>query len=146
MIWIMNSLIGVVSEFEMCWIKLNYFGAWCPLKSHTYLNQQLSGAVLFKFVWPFSGQQALKELTPRSFPYLRIFMIKLFTFKGNPNFQGISNWILQILYHYSRKQEIKNQKLTIYWIKCWYLFLPFILITATRAFFASIKGRVFSLL
>ena len=39
------------------------FNAWCPLKGHTHLNLQLSAAGLFKYVWPFSGHQALKGQT-----------------------------------------------------------------------------------
>ena len=31
------------------------FSAWCPLKGHTYLNKPF-----FKYVWPFTGYQALK--------------------------------------------------------------------------------------
>ena len=36
------------------------FSAMCPLNGHVYLNLQLKAAGLFKFVWPFSGHQALK--------------------------------------------------------------------------------------
>ena len=42
-------------------------------------------------------------------------------FKGNPNFQGILNWIIQILYYHCRKQHKNIEKLTDYWTKCRYL-------------------------
>ena len=34
--------------------------AWSPLKGHTYLNLQLSVKGFFKYIWTFSGHQALK--------------------------------------------------------------------------------------
>ena len=49
-------------------------------------------------------------------------------------FQGILNWILQILHHYCRERHRKNKKLTVYWTKCCYYFLPFSLLTAFCAF------------
>ena len=59
-------------------------------------------------------------------------------FKGNPNFQGILNWILQILHYYCRKQRknIENVVMSL----CPSLF------TATCAPFAFLCGRVFSVL
>ena len=38
------------------------FNAWCSLKGHTYLtNLQLLVEGLCKYVWPFSGNQAIKR-------------------------------------------------------------------------------------
>ena len=46
------------SEFSF---NILTFNAWCPLKGHTYVtNLQLKATGLFKYVWPFSGHQALK--------------------------------------------------------------------------------------
>ena len=57
---------------------------------------------------------------------------KDFPFEGNPNFQGILDWILQILHYYCRKQHkniensrIIEQNLVLSW--------PFSLFTATCA-------------
>ena len=36
------------------------FSAWCPLKSHRYLNLQLKAAVLVGYVLPFNEHQTLK--------------------------------------------------------------------------------------
>ena len=36
------------------------FSAWCPLKSHIYLNLQLKTAVLVGYVLPFNEHQTLK--------------------------------------------------------------------------------------
>ena len=36
------------------------FSAWCPLKSHIYLNLQLKAAVLVGYVLPFNEHQTLK--------------------------------------------------------------------------------------
>ena len=52
-------------------------------------------------------------------------------FEGNPNFQGMLNWILQILHYYCRREH-KYWKLTDYWTKCCSLF-AFSLFTATCA-------------
>ena len=38
----------------------------------------------------------------------------------------------------------KYRKLTVYWTKCWYLFLPLSLFTTTYACFAFLNCRVFS--
>ena len=46
------------------------------------------------------------------FLYVYKFKIKFFIiFKGNPNFQGILNWILQILLYYWSKQHTKKENL-----------------------------------
>ena len=39
--------------------------------------------------------------------------VKLCEVKGNPNFQGILNWIIETLYYYCRKQHknIKNSQI-----------------------------------
>ena len=66
------------------------------------------------------------------------------SFKGNPNSQGIFNWIIQILHYYRRKQhkisktQIIEQNLVIS--------LPFFLFTAACASFAFLSGSVFSVL
>ena len=66
-------------------------------------------------------------------------------FKGNPNFQGILNWILQTLHYYCRKQHknIKNSQINeqnVVMSLCPSLF------TATCAPFTFLSGRVFSVL
>ena len=45
--------------------------------------------------------------TLKQYPFLE----RLHNFKGNPNSQGILNWIIQILYYYYRKEH-KNIKKT----------------------------------
>ena len=65
--------------------------------------------------------------------------------KGNPNFQGILNWIIKILHYYCRKQH-KNIENSQYRTKCCYLSLLFSLRIATCASFAFLNGRVFSVL
>ena len=66
--------------------------------------------------------------------------------KGNPNFQGILNWIIQILHYYCRKQHknIENSRIieqnvaiSLYSSLC---------LAATCASFAFLNGRVFSVL
>ena len=59
-------------------------------------------------------------------------------------FQSILNWMLQILHHYCRKEYGKNKKLTLYWTKYCYHFLPFYLLTAFHASCALFNGRIFS--
>ena len=65
--------------------------------------------------------------------------------KGNPNFQGILNRIIQILHYYCRKQHknIENS-----WIieQNVAISLLFSLLIATCASFAFLNGRVFSVL
>ena len=53
-------------------------------------------------------------------------------FKGNPNFQGMLHWILQILHYYCRKQQknIENSRIIEQNLV---LSLPFSLFTATCA-------------
>ena len=53
-------------------------------------------------------------------------------FSGNPNFQGILNWMLQILYYYCRKQHknIKNSQIIEQNLV---LFFPFSLFTVICA-------------
>ena len=65
--------------------------------------------------------------------------------KGNPNFQGILNWIIQILHYYCRKQH-KNTENT--WIieQNVAISLLFFLLIATCASFAFLNNRVFSVL
>ena len=67
------------------------------------------------------------------------------TLKVNPNFQGILNWIIQILHYYCRKQQknIENS-----WIieQNVAISLLFSLLIATCASFAFLNGRVFSVL
>ena len=42
---------------------LNRVNAWCQLKGHTCLNRPAAEtATLFKYIWPFSGQQGVKGL------------------------------------------------------------------------------------
>ena len=36
------------------------FSAWCPLKAQTYLHKSGTKSCSFKYIWPFSGHQALK--------------------------------------------------------------------------------------
>ena len=71
--------------------------------------------------------------------------IDLVSLKGNPNFQGILNRIIQILHYYCRKEHknIENS-----WVieQCCYLSLLFTLLIATCASFAFFSGRVFSVL
>ena len=69
--------------------------------------------------------------------------IHIFIFKGNPNFQGILNWIIQILHYYCRKQHknIENSRIIEQ-----NLSLLFSLLTVTCASFAFLNGRVFSVL
>ena len=67
------------------------------------------------------------------------------TLKVNPNFQGILNWIIQILHYYCRKQHknIENS-----WIieQNVAISLLFSLLTATCAYFTFLNSRVFSVL
>ena len=67
------------------------------------------------------------------------------TLKVNPNFQGILNWIIQILHYYCRKQHknIENS-----WIieQNVAISLLFSLLTATCAYFTFVNSRVFSVL
>ena len=67
------------------------------------------------------------------------------TLKVNPNFQGVLNWIIQILHYYCRKQQknIENS-----WIieQNVAISLLFSLLIATCASFAFLNGRVFSVL
>ena len=64
-------------------------------------------------------------------------------FKGNPNFQGILSWILQILHYYCRKQHknIENSQINEQNVV---LSLCPSLFTATCAPFTFISNRVFS--
>ena len=69
----------------------------------------------------------------------------LWSFKGNPNFQGILNWIMKILHYYCRKQhkDIENS-----WIieQNVAISLLFSLLITTCTSFAFLNGRVFSVL
>ena len=39
-----------------------YSSVWCPLKGHTYLkNLQVSAADVFRYTWPCSAHQTLKD-------------------------------------------------------------------------------------
>ena len=64
--------------------KFNPFNTWCSLKGHTDLtNQQLKAAGLlkFKYIWRFSGHQALKGLIwrrSRTQMYYRMTALKTF--------------------------------------------------------------------
>ena len=66
-------------------------------------------------------------------------------FKGNPNFQDILNWILQILHYYCRKQHknIKNSRIIEQNLV---LSFPFSLFTATCASVVFLNGRNVSFL
>ena len=66
--------------------------------------------------------------------------------KIDPNFQGILNWIIQILDYYCRKQHKNIENSQIYWTRCWCLSLPFSLFTATCVSFTFLSSRVFSVL
>ena len=66
-------------------------------------------------------------------------------FKGNPNFQGILNWILQILHYYCRKQQ---KKLKTHWLlnKILFSFCPFLCLLRLVIPVAFLNGRIFSFL
>ena len=59
-----------------------------------------------------------------------LYKFQIVLLKGNPNFQDILNWILQILHYYCRKQHknIKNSRIIEQNLV---LFFPFSLFTAT---------------
>ena len=59
-------------------------------------------------------KRILKDLNYTKFLFIVV--------KGNPNFQGILDWILQILHYYGRKQYKKYWKLADYWTKSCSLF------------------------
>ena len=65
--------------------------------------------------------------------------------KGNPNFQGILGWILQILHYYFRKQ---NKNIENSWIieQNLTLSLPFSLFTVTCASYRLPQWQSFSFL
>ena len=72
-------------------------------------------------------------------------------FKGNPNFQDILNWIIQILHYYCRKQHKNIKKLTDYWTKSSFLFslLPVycnlcLLFISWTKYFANFKRHKWS--
>ena len=67
--------------------------------------------------------------------------------KGNPNFPGILNWIVQILHYYCRKQHknIENSRI-IEQNAAISLSLLFSLLIATCASFAFLNDRVFLVL
>lgn len=73
--------------------------------------------------------------------------------KGIHNFQGILNWILQMYYHYCRKQqkEKRNKKEKkgnsgVYWMRCCYLFLGFSLFTSFCITYTFLNNNVFPVL
>ena len=97
------------------------------------------------------GQTKRKPFRARDF--LRFFArnwslhLERIFLKGNPNFRGMLNWIIQILHYYCRKQhknsensQIIEQNVAIS------LSLLFSLLTATCASFALPNGSVFSAL
>ena len=84
-----------------------------------------------KFLLKFSELQVfsrkvscVKNRTLKQFDHIKYF------FKGNPNFQGILDWIPQILHYYCRKQH-KNVKNSQIIEQNFVLFLPFSLFTET---------------
>ena len=66
-------------------------------------------------------------------------------FSGNPNFQGILNWMLQILYYYCRKQHknIKNSQIIEQNLV---LFFPSLCLLWFVLPVTFLKGRIFSFL
>ena len=83
------------------------------------------------FVHLYQGCWTLAEFTPVSIFILIVDKFYCFV-KGNPNFQGILDWILQILHYYCRKQHknIENSRIIEQNLV---LSLPFSLFTAACA-------------
>ena len=66
-------------------------------------------------------------------------------FKGNPNIQGILNWIIQILHYYCWKQHknIENSRIIEQNVSI-FLSLVLSLLTGTCPSFSFLNSRVFS--
>ena len=102
------------------------------MDAHYLIVKSFTGKSMFSLNigWVFCTPEArlvkMAYSVPHLFQFIPVqvwdFSLEFYNmFKGNPNFWGILNWIIQILYYHCRKQHKNIEKLTDYWTKCCYL-------------------------
>ena len=77
------------------------------------IKKVLSDIFLLFYFW--SQKESILDTRKNVFYFTSkaLFILEISRFKGNPNSQGILNWIIQILHYYHRKQHqnIENSQI-----------------------------------
>ena len=152
--------MGLPSHYSLCPSQLKHQMKTFWLKA-SVLYEQLLSSVLYTTTCPatqsinYFGQKLAFFFKFNTFQPLKLFF-RDFSYqptwiKGNPNSQGILNWIIQILHYYYRKQHknIENSQIikqNLVYSLSLSLCLPFSLFTIACASFAFLAAEFFSVL